>query len=98
MSIILCKVPDDVSCYLKPFLCIKHIDGTGKECLINIPAVMNMLSFWSFQLKTLKCLYNMGHFFGWMDVWGRIKKERVKLTEDLCDWEKLFRPKASVIG
>jgi len=97
MSIVLCKVLDDVPCYLKPFLQIKHIDGTGKEGLINYTCGYAYAK-WSFQLKTLKCL-RYGPFLS-LDVCLVVdsRKKRVKLTEDLCDWEKLFQPKASVIG
>jgi hypothetical protein len=91
-------VLDDVSCYLKPFLQIKHIDGTGKEGLINCTCGYTYAKCLVSQLKTLKCL-KYGPFL-LLDVCLGVesKKKRGKLTEDLCDWEKLFQPKASVIG
>jgi hypothetical protein len=80
MSIVLCKVLGDAPCYLKPFLHIKHIDGTGKECLIHytrgyayakclvIPVEdLEMFKIWAISLV------------GWMSG-GRIKKEKSQIN------------------
>lgn len=80
MSTVLRKVLGDVPCCLKPFLHIKHVDGTGKECLLNytcgyayakclvIPVEdLEMSRIWAISLV------------GWMSG-GRIKKEKSQIN------------------
>lgn len=80
MTIFLRKVLDDVPYSLKPFLHIKHIDGTGKECLLNytcgyacakclvVPVeVLEMFKIWAISLV------------GWMSG-GTIKKEKSQIN------------------
>jgi len=89
-------VLDDVPYYLKPFLHIKHLDGTGKECLLNYTcgyayATCLVIPVEDLEMFKIWAISSVGWLSG-----GRIKKE--KMTEDLCDWEILFWRKASVTG
>jgi len=74
-------MPDDIPCYLKPFLRIKHIDGTGKECLINYTCGYACAKCLVIPVEDFEMFIRYGPFLwlgGCLGVESR--KKRVKLT------------------
>jgi hypothetical protein len=72
-------VLDDVPYYLKPFLCIKHIDATGKDCLLNYTCsyayvMCLVVPVEDLEMFKIWAISSVGGMSG-----GRIKKEKSQI-------------------